>query len=139
MNRTAVVQFQNLRYFWRAFGGIQYAILTFEIRRAIGKVATIFFYCSDMILLGFTLRNQEQETQESRISFSAWESKIKLSRKNNNTFYRSIRVTSSKTANFTKISQNMPTFQSPLTKSTRPKAKLYNIYVVAYGPKFKKF
>ena len=38
-----------------------------------------------------------------------------------------------------KIPQNMPTFQSPQDKSTIPKAKFYNIYLVAYGPKFKKF
>ena len=38
-----------------------------------------------------------------------------------------------------KIPQNMATFQSPLDKATRPKAKFYNIYMVAYGPNHLKF
>ena len=37
------------------------------------------------------------------------------------------------------ISQDMPTFQNPLAKATRPKAKFYNIYIVAYGPNHVKF
>ena len=50
-----------------------------------------------------------------------------------------IRVTSLITANFTKISRNMPTFQSPLAKATRPMAEFYNIYMVAYGPNHQVF
>ena len=57
----------------------------------------------------------------------------------NTHFLQIVRVPSSNTANFTKISQNMPTFQSLLTKATRPKAKFYNIYMVAYGPNHVKF
>ena len=38
-----------------------------------------------------------------------------------------------------KIPQNMPNFQSPLDKTIRPKAKFYNIYMVAYGPNHLKF
>ena len=49
------------------------------------------------------------------------------------------RVTSSKTSKFTKISQNMPTFQSPEDKATRPKAEYYNIYMEAYGPNHQYF
>ena len=49
------------------------------------------------------------------------------------------RVTISKNANFTKISQNMPTFQSPPDKATRPKAEFYNIYMEAYGPNHQVF
>ena len=50
-----------------------------------------------------------------------------------------VRVTISKYANFTKMSQNMPTFQSPLDKATRPKVTFYNIYMVANGPNHLKF
>ena len=59
--------------------------------------------------------------------------------KNNNNDILENRVASSKTANFTKISQNMPTFQRPLAKATRPKAKFYSIYMVAYGPNYQVF
>ena len=59
--------------------------------------------------------------------------------KNNNNDILENRVASSKTANFTKNSQEMPTFQSPPTKATRPKAKMYNIYMVAYGLNLQKF
>ena len=54
----------------------------------------------------------------------------------NNHLYR---VTSSRLAKFTNIPQQMPTFQSPPTKATRPKAKYYNIYMVAYGPNHQVF
>ena len=61
---------------------------------------------------------------------------------NNNTFYRSwwiIRVTRSRRANLTNIGQQMPTFQNCVTKATRPKAKFYYIYMVAYGPNHQVF
>ena len=59
--------------------------------------------------------------------------------KNNNNDILENRVASSKTANFTKNSQDMPTFQSLLAKATRPKTKIYNIYIVAYGLNLQKF
>ena len=59
----------------------------------------------------------------------------KTSTKKQQLILEAIRVTSSKT----KIPQNMPTFQSPQDKATRPKVKFYNIYMVAFGPNHLKF
>ena len=119
MFRTAVVQFQNLRDFYSTSGGFQATIL---IRHK---------YCQ-----GKTTQGPSQAC--SKVPAENYRSENRNYR-NKQQILQIVRVTSSNTPNFTKNSQNMPTFQSPLTKSTRPKAKLYNIYVVAYGPKFKKF
>ena len=58
----------------------------------------------------------------------------KTSTKKQQHILEAIRVTSSKT-----FPQNMPTFQSPQDKATRPKVKFYNIYMVASGPNHLKF
>ena len=118
MFRMAVVQFQNLRDFYSTSGGFQATIL---IRHK---------YCQ-----GKTTQGPSQAC--SQVPAENYRSENRNYR--NKQILQIVRVTSSNSANFTKISQNMPTFQSPPTKATRPKAKFYNIYMVAYGPNHVKF
>ena len=119
MFRTAVVQFLNLRDFYSTSGGLA----TILIRRK---------YC------------QEKKTTQgpsqacSQVPAENYRSENRNYR-NKQQILQIVRVTSSNTPNFTKNSQNMPTFQSPPTKATRPKAKIYNIYMVAYGLNLQKF
>ena len=122
MFRMSAVQFQNLRYFCSTFGAIQ---------------------VNHFDQLIWNLTGEWQGCKNCWISFSVWESKIILSRKKTTTHSTDrwqivINHQSSKSANFTKNFYNMPTFQHPLAKATRPKAKFYSIYMVAYGLKFKK-
>ena len=119
MFRMAVVQFQNLRDFYSTSGGFQATIL---IRHK---------YCQ-----GKTTQGPSQAC--SQVPAENYRSENRNYR-NKQHILQIVRVSSSNTANFTKISQNMPTFQSHLTKATRPKAKFYNIYIVAYGPNHVKF
>ena len=118
MFRTVSVQFQNLWDFYSTFGGIQTTIL-------IRKACCCFFLDRSEGIVSRVGTKQKQLLQPCL--------------PDNNIILQIIIVTSSKTANFTKIPQNMPTFQSPLDKATRPKAKLYNVYMVAYGPNHLKF
>ena len=62
-------------------------------------------------------------TANSRSQLKTTGQKIEIVEINTGVHSTDPRVTSSKTANFTKISQNIPTFQSSQTKATRPKAK----------------
>ena len=119
MFRMAVVQFQNLRDFYSTSGGFQATIL---IRHK---------YCQ-----GKTTQGPSQAC--SQVPAENYRSENRNYR-NKQHILQIVRVSSSNTPNFTKISQNMPTFQSPPTKATRPKAKIYNIYMVAYGLNLQKF
>ena len=119
MFRMAVVQFQNLRDFYSTSGGFQATIL---IRHK---------YCQ-----GKTTQGPSQAC--SQVPAENYRSENRNYR-NKQQILQIVRVTSSNTPNFTKNCQNMPTFQSPPTKATRPKAKIYNIYMVAYGPNHVKF
>ena len=119
MFRMAVVQFQNLRDFYSTSGGFQATILIWHK------------YCQ-----GKTTQGPSQAC--SQVPAENYRSENRNYR-NKQQILQIVRVTSSNTPNFTKNSQNMPTFQSPPTKATRPKAKIYNIYMVAYGPNHVKF
>ena len=122
MFRTAVVQFLNLRDFYSTSGGFQATIL---IRHK---------YCQ-----GKTTQGPSQACSQVPAENYRSENRNYRNKPNKQQILQIVRVTSSNTPNFTKNSQNMPTFQSPPTKATRPKAKIYNIYMVAYGPNHVKF
>ena len=104
----------SIRHFWRLTEG---AFMTIYIYRARS-------FQEEESHLSFSVSIPRWKCQGKTITFLWW---------------YVIRVTSLITANFTKISRNMPTFESPLAKATRPKAKFYNIYMVAYGPNHLKF
>ena len=111
MFRMAVVQFQNLRDFYSTSGGFQATIL---IRHK---------YCQGKTTQGPSQACSQVQAENYRSENRNYRNKQEI--------LQIVRVTSSNTPYFTKNSQNMPTFQSPPTKATRPKAKIYNFYMVA--------
>ena len=98
-----------------------YSVCHFEVPQS------VFFKCARRV--------GALQSSCSWLKTTVWKIEIEINTGVNNIF----RVPSSKTANFTKICQNMPTFQRLLAKATRPKANFYKIYKAAYGPNHQVF
>ena len=129
MPGMSAVQFRNLRYFRWGFGCICISFWSLTVvccfsLTVLSGLRIIFDFLYFLVLL-FTFRNKIKKIFAT-LPYARHILPI-------------VRVTSSKVANFTKISQNMPPFQTPPAKATRPRAKFYNIYVVANGPNHQVF